>query len=184
MNTDAATPDPRFSDPLSEVTRRERKFLLATSSAGLAVVLLRAVPKGIPSIGLDELTGATQRGILWAIAIVVFYALVAFIVYAWSDFVIWRKAVARFDIDTTRAIRDAEADPAPTVDEPGAIWVTPSRRDPALVNALNAGLGRHSKWTRHASRISCLRAAWEFVMPIVVGAAALGVVLSGAAAVG
>jgi hypothetical protein len=81
--------DIRLRDPLSEVTRNERKFLLAVSAIGLIVLHAGLVPTKIAALGI-EFSQIDQKILLKAIGAIILYFLCAFILYALSDFVAWR----------------------------------------------------------------------------------------------
>jgi hypothetical protein len=157
--------DPRFRDPLSEVTRNERKFLLAVSMATIVLTSLHEKIKKIPSIETDELSVGSQRAILIALAVVVGYALVAFVIYAWTDFVSWRQTIAKSDVDTiSRMLYPVEhISPDEVLGVPG-----PSDRSQMLLHHDRA-LGRHSKWSDWARRVSIWRPVWDFSLPAAVG---------------
>jgi hypothetical protein len=166
--------DPRFRDPLSEVTRKERKFLLAISLATIVLTSLHEKITKIPLIEIetDGLSVASQRTILTALAFVVLYALVAFVVYAWADFVAWRQIIARSDADLVSkmlfpVVRFAE----------GEVFGAP---DPNLKEQLTASrdlaMGRHGKWAHRVRRVSFLRAAWDFFLPLAAGLYSLAMV--------
>ncbi len=75
-------------DPLSEVTRKERIYLLGTSMVGIAILKTGLVPTQITALGI-EFQEADQDTFLLLLGLVVLYFLVAFIVYAASDFLAW-----------------------------------------------------------------------------------------------
>jgi amino acid transporter len=82
--------DVPLSDPLSEVTRKERKFLLGVSVIGLFVSNSGIVPTKIAALGI-ELSSLDQKSFLTLLALVVAYFLTAFCIYGIADFLIWRK---------------------------------------------------------------------------------------------
>ncbi len=91
--------DIRLRDPLAEVTRNERKLLLAVSAIGLIVRHAGLVPTKIAALGI-EFSQIDQKMLLKAMGAIVLYFLGAFIIYALSDFVAWR-------FDFHRARREA-----------------------------------------------------------------------------
>lgn len=82
----------RLRDPLSEVTRRERRFLLGVSLIGIVLVKSGLIPQKIAGLGI-EFTSTDQRSFLLAVLAVVCYFLVAFLIYGSSDFIAWRIAL-------------------------------------------------------------------------------------------
>lgn len=61
--------DVPLSDPLSEVTRKERKFLLGVSMIGLFVSYSGIVPTKIAALGI-ELSTTDQKSFLILLALV------------------------------------------------------------------------------------------------------------------
>jgi hypothetical protein len=99
-------------DPLSEVTRKERRLLLAASVVCYALVRADLVPTRISAFGID-FSEANQRALLHVLAVVVAYLLIAFTVYAGSDFVSWRIAfyVAYREFGSAPIPADVAGDP-------------------------------------------------------------------------
>ena len=82
----------RLKDPLSDVTRRERRSLLAASVVGVTMVKTGLVPEKISALGV-ELSKVNQRSLLIVLASMTLYFLIAFILYASSDFLAWRLSL-------------------------------------------------------------------------------------------
>jgi hypothetical protein len=78
-----------ISDPLSDVTRRERKMLLTVNVVALAIVIGNLIPTQIVAIGVTLSTASRQR-LLLLLGGVLLYGLTTFIVYASADRVAWR----------------------------------------------------------------------------------------------
>jgi len=78
-------------DPLSEVTRKERTALLGLSMLGLALVAVPLVPEKLGVFGI-EFTKLNQKNFLTLYALVVGYYLAAFLIYAFTDLVAWRRS--------------------------------------------------------------------------------------------
>ena len=95
----------QFGDPLSEVTRAERKTLLLVSAIGIVMELTGLVPSKITTFGV-EFSEADQDLLLGLFGGVVIYFLVAFLVYAWSDFLAWRAVMRR---EAGRSVRRRSA---------------------------------------------------------------------------
>jgi hypothetical protein len=77
-----------LKDPLSDVTRKERVYLLATSTIGIAIVKTGLVPSEISALGI-QFEEANQSTLLLLLGMIVAYFLVAFIIYAVADFFAW-----------------------------------------------------------------------------------------------
>jgi hypothetical protein len=72
-------------DPLSDVTRKERSYLLGISIAGIVMVRTNLVPSRITALGITF--EETDRKILiFLVGLVAAYFLVAFVLYAIADF--------------------------------------------------------------------------------------------------
>ena len=82
--------DVAVRDPLTPVTRKERLYLLAVSMIGIAIVQTGLVPSKIATFGI-ELDKPDRSALLFLLALVTAYFLVAFIVYAASDYVAREK---------------------------------------------------------------------------------------------
>lgn len=88
----------RLRDALSDVTRKERRHLLGISLLGVALKKTGLVPSKISGLGI-EFQNTDQRALLFIVAFVILYFLVAFIIYAFSDFLAWRLAISRKAIE-------------------------------------------------------------------------------------
>lgn len=141
----------RVSNPLSEVTRNERRSLLAISTLGLILVQTGLVPTKIEALGV-EFTTADQRAILSIVALGTLYFLVAFAIYAASDYVVWRLAYRESVEDLI--LKQNSNDSKPLVD-----YQTLSHRL-GLVDRVAP---------RFAHSISIGRTLFEFVLPILFG---------------
>jgi len=78
-------------DPLSEVTRKERRTLLGVSAIGVAMVKANLIPQKISALGID-FQQINQTLLLSSVAFLILYFLIAFLIYATSDFLTWRIA--------------------------------------------------------------------------------------------
>jgi hypothetical protein len=74
---------------LSELSRKERKYLLMTSAIGVFVSWAGVVPTRISTLGI-ELNSNEQRAFLLMLAFIIVYFLLAFVVYGFRDFIDWR----------------------------------------------------------------------------------------------
>ncbi len=78
-------------DPLSEVTRRERRTLLGISMLGLALAKVPLVPTKFAALGI-EFAEINRQAFVYLYALLVLYYLIAFVIYAFTDFVAWRRS--------------------------------------------------------------------------------------------
>jgi hypothetical protein len=84
-----AFPQVKVKDPLSEVTRKERRSLLAVSIVALVVVKVGLLPEEITALGIKFATH-DKASLLHLLVYVVGFYLLAFVIYALSDFITWR----------------------------------------------------------------------------------------------
>jgi len=154
----------RLKDPLSDVTRKERRSLLGVSALGIVMVKTGLVPSKISALGID-FSPTDQKTILRAVAVVVGYFLVAFLVYAASDFFAWRyalrsavrEAVIKREEEELKGAEDWNKRVADRVDE-----------------VLRHQFGRELEYWRFGIKpVSTLRATFEFILPVLVGTYAI-----------
>jgi hypothetical protein len=86
-----ASPETILGDPLSEVSRKERRALLGVSATGLVVAYTGLVPSEIANLGI-RFSPTDRSWLLKLLALIVLYFVVAFVAYASSDIVKWRLA--------------------------------------------------------------------------------------------
>src|SRR5215208_2976343 len=79
-------------DPLTPVTRKGRLYLLAVSLIGVTMVRTGLVPSKISTFGI-ELDKPNRSALLFLLALVTIYFLVAFVLYAASDYMARREAI-------------------------------------------------------------------------------------------
>ncbi len=77
-----------FEDPLSEVTRKVRRNLLASTSIGYLIVSMGFVPTKFATFGI-EFSERNQISFLVIILCLVLYFLITFSIYAVEDFIKW-----------------------------------------------------------------------------------------------
>ena len=81
-----------LTPPLRDRTREERKNLLLASAIGLVIARAGLVPSKISFLGV-EFTNAQANSLLRIAAAAVGYFIVAFMIYALSDWLIWRMEI-------------------------------------------------------------------------------------------
>lgn len=148
--------DLALADPLSEVTRRERKLLLGLSVVSLIVVKTGLIPTKISALGV-ELSITNQQSLLSLFSLVLCYFLTAFLIYGVSDFMGWHRAIRRQreQFEKERLIRERQGDDE-DLDWKAHLQVR--ERGPLFLAYVNP------------TPVSYLRAALEFGLPIVFGA--------------
>jgi hypothetical protein len=154
-------------DPLSDVTRKERRLLLGVSIVCFALVKAELVPTRISAFGID-FSQANQRALLYVLALVVAYLLTAFAVYSASDFVSWRIAfyAAYRELGSTSVPSDVEGDPK----LPG---VSELRRNVYQIRNPTSELAH-----RLSFPVSFLRGLFEFLLPMIFGVYVLYLLLT------
>jgi len=95
-------PSSFLADPLSQISRAERRNLLIASTVGLLVGHVGLVPTRISELGLDFNT-PEQTAFLILLALVVVYMEFAFCIYATADFFMWRKWYYDYRVAAERA---------------------------------------------------------------------------------
>jgi len=153
----------RLRDALSDVTRKERHFLLGMSLLGIALIKTGLVPSKISGLGI-EFQGTDQRALLVIVAFIILYFLVAFIIYATSDYLAWRIAINNLAIE--KAVSAYNDDLHGSYPQPGSI-------DEEL-NKFSSEL--HKKYHIYFKLVtpaSIVRALFDFGLPIALGLYAL-----------
>ena len=148
----------RLRDPLSAVTRTERRTLLGVSALGIVIAKSGLVPSKINALGI-EFDHADQRALLKMLSAIVTYFLIAFLIYAASDLVAWRIAFHHSVIDWRRSRRLVGED---------EILVEREVRDEFPAGRV---------WVRVGSPVALFRALFEFAIPIMIGVYAVAVLL-------
>ena len=154
------------NDPLTEITRKERRALLGSAVLGIALVKVPLVPSKLSAFGLD-FDAPNQRTLLALYALVVGYFLVAFLVYALTDYVAWRRSQVIFYREYIRQ------------DELVRKSLGVKAEKEALRKWLEEGCPYRGFASHHmATLASGLRAAFEFLVPIAVAAYAIAILLA------
>jgi hypothetical protein len=163
----------QLKDPLSQVTRNERRSLLGVSAIGIMIVKTGLIPSRISALGI-EFSQTDQHSLLMAIAGVVLYFLLAFAIYSWSDLLAWK--IAYYDMMVLDDIESRKNSSDEPKREETISWRKYKReilhkpiiKDPEveLAVALPFWYGLHGK-------VSVLRAIFEFLLPIAIGVYAI-----------
>ena len=145
----------RLRDPLSEVTRAERRTLLGVSAVGIVIAKSGLVPSKISTLGI-EFDHADQRVLLRMTSAIVFYFLVAFLIYAASDLLAWRLSFyhALVDWRKSRSLATEEERQIERQIEREATYLWSFSRQ--VMFSLS-------------TPISLIRAVFEFAIPIIIG---------------
>jgi len=178
----------RLGDPLSELTRRERKMLLAVSGIGVVVAKTGLIPTQIESLGLT-FSSDDQSVIARCLAVLIGYFLLIFIVYGWSDYLRWRvslqQAMRDVEIDEIRRARsERRAEPVAPASrfvgvDPELIRIQAAASHARQLTPILTRFGRATRWMRLATPTTMVvRGAVEFVLPVPVAIYAVWCVLA------
>lgn len=154
-------------DPLSDVSRKERRMLLGLSMLSLFFTHGGALPTKFTALGVELSTGE-QRTFLVIIAIGLFYFLSAFFLYAMSDFIVWRKKITEEYIEEAKAmISSYMYDNSPQ-----------DQYDAEVQSEESKAWRKYEIWARLTKPMSLLRAMFEFLLPIIVAVYSIAIVLT------
>ena len=134
----------RLEDPLSDVTRKERRSLLAVSAIAIIMAKTGLVPAKISGFGI-EFTQADQSTFLFILGVIVMYLFFAFTTYALSDFLAWRIAFNRQRLKLLRDQQEAAKEESDQTSNRKLIRLAIASRPTSFV-----------------------RAVFEFLLPIIV----------------
>jgi hypothetical protein len=163
-----AVDDPTVTDPLTEVTRRERKGLLTASGVGLVLSAGGLVPQQIEAVGLT--ITPQEQSLLYIIGGIIGYFLVAFSVYAWADLkrretraLLLRERVRPVVDEAMTAYKktDAQLKRGKPSDVEGVL------KDPTFLRV--AALSEHAKFSQRVQRVAAIRIIVDIYLPVVVG---------------
>ena len=157
----------RVRDPLSEVTRQERRALLAVSLLGITVKRTGLIPNEIEALGL-KFASTDQRALLEILAVVIAYFVIAFLLYAASDFVAWRLAIRESIREALKRRRSMDPQDRESDQE---LHLELAHRYPLLT--IRQGF---------VAVLSTARAIFEFALPLAFGITAIVVLLATSAA--
>lgn len=145
-----ADPRPFLEDPLSQISRLERRNLLIASTVGMLVGHVGLIPTRISALGL-EFTAPAQNAFLILLALLVVYMVFAFAIYAVADLFIWRKRYYDYAVARERAGNEATKEDQEAYDEL-------CQSVPPI----------HWYWQK-APFVAWLRIAFEFALPLLIG---------------
>lgn len=175
-------------DPLSEVTRRERRSLLGVSALSIAMSITHLIPTKISALGVEF--PPTEQGLfLLVVAGVVIFYLLAFIVYAWADYINWKTELHMWRVQNQPPLPDDEHEEEYEFrsgqdrlhqlysegDIPGAERFENELIYSRVKKELESQYQFQKKKIPAASK---LRAIFEFIVPIVIAVVAIGILLT------
>ncbi|MGF1903440.1 hypothetical protein [Aliivibrio sifiae] len=156
-------------DPLSEVTRKERRMLLGLSMLGVFFAKTGIVPSKVNALGI-ELAATEKSSFFYVLAAMLVYFVCAFILYAFSDFIVWKKEMIELDVSKYEdhvVERENEY----------------HRRTPVAEEVHSSRLMLYRKnrvWLSAKKPVSLARSFFEFILPVIVGATSLFLVIEAA----
>lgn len=175
-NGEGTSTDPRLRDPLSDVTRKERAYLLGLSAAGIVIVFTGLVPERITALGI-QFAETDQRTLLRLLAAVIAYFLIAFVIYAASDYVSWhrhlREKLVHYEMEYLRSKRTyLQAKLAAPSDTPREPLLPSKRAIQEQLEDLEKHEHEHQMWLirghKFSGSLSTLRLGFEYGLPILV----------------
>ncbi len=146
----------RLRDQLSEITRKERLYLLGVSTVGITIEYTGLIPTEITTLGI-KFGEANPNALLYILALVIAYFLTAFVFYAASDYFSWRLDMRELAKEMYEE-RDVEKP------ENQESWE-------------RAVIERYRLTARFALFIPAIRSVFEFLLPIAVGLFAIFVLV-------
>jgi len=161
----------RLRDPLSKVTRSERRTLLGASAIGIVMKAAGLVPTRISALGI-EFSQTDQRALLRAFAAIISYFLIAFLVYAASDFLAWRMSSQEAWMEQSARRRSSKGNLHDIVEE----TESNSRWFHEFVDEWVFLL--RNFWIASSLITSFARGILEFIVPLIVGICAIILLLS------
>lgn len=163
---------PRATDPLSDVSRRERRTLLTACTISLAISLGGLVPEKIDAFGITVNTTQAQN-LYYLMAAVLLYLVIAFWVYSWADL-----KSREIEIKKAQALIQPEIDQIQTdlkafkVDASNVMTVMQDPRFREHMRRVD-----EMKLAKLAMRAYRFRRILDVELPIVIGASSIGFVL-------
>lgn len=148
-----------LQDPLSEVTRKERRTLLGLSILSLAVVNAHLVPNEINALGM-KISEINEKELVYILVAIVGYFIATFLAYAFPDFVTWKINLWKgMKATALEKIKSSELDDANKAEQ--------------FSNMIGSFDAKMSSWASWAGLISVVRGIFDFVLPFLVGLYAL-----------
>ena len=84
----STSPSEILADPLSDITRKERRNLLLASTVGAIVATMGLVPTRFSALGID-FSPPAQSSFVILVTLVILYFVLAFLFYGVADFFVW-----------------------------------------------------------------------------------------------
>lgn len=161
--------DATATDPLSAVTRAERKALLAACAVGLAISVGGLVPQKIEALGI-AVSASQKENLLQILAGVIAFFVAGFVIYALAD-LRRRDAIAAQARGRVRPVMDEAMKQYRSAEEQ---WKGKSATDAAALFQDErflrlAALSDQAKLAQRVSRVGAVRVIFDIYLPIVIG---------------
>ena len=171
-----AVADPRVLDPLSEVTRRERKVLLLASLMAFAISVGGLVPTEIEALGIT--LSQTQRdAMLVLVSLSILYLLAGFWIYSLADLRSRNVAIA---LGRQKISPDLAAEMSTARERVKTIISSKDFKhltsDPEIKRYFS--ISDDLKIANRVRTVGTLRVAFDLYLPVLVGLASVAVSLS------
>lgn len=147
-----------LTDPLSEVTRKERRNLLLASTAGVLVAKMGLIPARISVLGV-EFSPPAQQAFISLMSLIVGYFILAFVFYGMADFFVWRKKYQNYLV---------------TSKSESLIW---TQEDQFNYEELHHGIPRAAWLYTMSKPVAFVRVAFEFFFPLIIGITAISLLV-------
>jgi hypothetical protein len=171
-----AVADPRVLDPLSEVTRRERKALLLASLMAFAISVGGLVPNEIKALGIT-LSQTEREAMLVLVSLLILYLLAGFWVYSLADLRSRNLAIAlgrqKISPDLAAEMSTAQERVRTIIGSKDFQHLT---ADPEIKRFFS--ISEELKLASRVRTVGTLRVAFDLYLPVLVGLAAVAVSLS------
>lgn len=147
-----------LGDPLSDITRKERRNLLVASTTGIAIVSMDMIPTKLSALGID-FSSPAQSSFLILVTAVIAYFFFAFVTCGLADFFVWRSKYQEHLVARERESKNWSLDDQLEYEE--------QHRD----------LPR-ADWLYHwHSPVATARLLFEFLVPLIAGVVAICMLL-------
>ncbi len=159
--------DSLFHDPLSEVTRKERRMLLIVSLVGIAITKAGLIPSQIKALGIN-FASSDQKSLYFLVSAIVIYFIIAFFIYSASDFLVLYRSYYE---DRRREMIKSEMDKYEFEQRGLGGFTDPEMIEMEVDDKLLMSQLRIGKFSIHelTKPTILLRAFFEFILPIGVG---------------
>ncbi|MDX1503613.1 MAG: hypothetical protein R3325_14740 [Thermoanaerobaculia bacterium] len=166
-----------YGEPLGAEGKRARSHLLILSAFGLATTLGGLVPNQIEALGVTFSSGDKRRLFL-LLALFILSALARFLFCAWMDHKLWKArlsgASAALVIATIRVLQEMPTAMG-AVDLTALLEGQPSRLADQLLERHSESVLKQS--LERDKTVKAARTVLDFVLPVLLGGAAVGLVV-------